>query len=359
MMALLQPARWLQRAAALALAGVLAAALPGCGTPPPAPGVQAAPLPQDDAALRQSAQLAAAPAPRYLIAAGDELELRFPDQAQYDQVARVRPDGKVTLPLIGVVHVAGRTPEDVQQEAQERYRLLAGGTGEKSYLIRPNDELEIKFAYQPNLNEVVKVRPDGKIALQLAGTVLAQGLSPEELQAQLVKRYAKVLRAPELAVIMRSFNSQSVRVDGANGRMGRGGADYLQPIVALKTGAPLEVFVGGEVQRPGMLPFKPGMTLVQALMQAGGHLPTGELRAVTVLRKGTGAQPLVIRRDLKPDLTGQGTNDIALEASDVIVLPPNAAATLAQNLDQYVFKLIPPLRNMNFGFVYDLRGKRY
>ncbi|MEO8299453.1 MAG: polysaccharide biosynthesis/export family protein [Burkholderiales bacterium] len=337
---------------------LLLQSLGGCASPPPPQGVSIVAAAQDDAALRRANELPAAAEPvRYLIGAGDELELRFPDYAQYDQSAKVRPDGKVSLQVIGAVHVLGRTPEDVQQELWERYRQLAGGAGERSYLIHPGDELEVKFPYQANLNEVARVRPDGKLTLQLVGTLVAQGLSPEELQAELVRRYARVLRAPELAVIMRSFSSQALRV-GPQGQ-GRAGAEYLRPVVMLKTATPQQVFVGGEVQRPGMLPFTPGMTLMQALVQAGGQLPSAELRAATVLRKAPGREPLVIRRDLAADLAGRATNDVVLEASDVVVLPQTAVAALGQTLDQYVFKLIPPLRNSSFGFIYDLRGRRY
>lgn len=335
--------------------------LTGCTSVPTGQALAAGTATPGDAALRQQQGLAAAPAPAYLLTPGDELDLRFPDYTQYDQSVKVRPDGKITLQVIGAVHVQGRTPEDVQQEIQERYRALAGGAGERSYLIRPSDDLEIKFAYQPQLNELVKVRPDGKIALQLAGTVTAQGKSPEELQAELVKRYAKVLRNPELSVIMRSFSTQALRVGAAGGGLGRAGVEYLQPVLVVKQSAPEQVFVGGEVQRPGVLAFRPGLTLQQAVLEAGGRLPTAELRAVTVLRKGKpGAEPLVIRRDLTA-LKGveMAAQDIVLEASDIVLLPQSGVASLAENLDQYLFKIVPFARNSSFGFSYALNRRTY
>jgi polysaccharide export outer membrane protein len=341
-----------------ASAGAALALLGACTSAPPAPGVSVVGAVQDDAALRRANELeAATAASRYLLQPGDELELRFADYPQYDQTAKVRPDGKISLQLVGAVYVQGRTPEDVQQELTERYVALAGQAGaERSYLIRPSDEFEIKFPYQPTLNEVVKVRPDGKVALQLVGTVVAQGMSPEELQAELTKRYAKVLRAPELAVIMRSFSSQSLRVGGGNGRAG---AEYLRPVVMLKQGVAQQVFVGGEVQRPGMLPYRPGMTLMQALMEAGSYTTSAELRSVLVLRKSPGSEALVIRRDLAADLRGDTTNDIALQPSDVVLLPLSSIASVGIALDQYLFKLFPPLRNSSFGFTYDLRRRSF
>lgn len=349
-----------------AVLGVLVVAwlfygLTGCSSAPVGPSLAAGPAVPGDAALRQSQGLAAPSPAMYLLTPGDELDLRFPDYAQYDQSVKVRPDGKISLQVIGTVHVQGRTPEDVQQEVQERYRALAGGAGERSYLIRPNDDIEIKFAYQPQLNELVKVRPDGKVALQLAGTVNAQGKSPEELQAELTQRYGKVLRNPELSVIMRSFSTQALRVGSAGGGMGRAGVEYLQPVLVVKQSAPEQVFVGGEVQRPGVLAFRPGLTLQQAVVEAGGRLPSAELRAVTVLRKGRpGAEPLVIRRDLTALKGGQATaQDIVLEASDIVLLPQSGVASLSENLDQYLFKIIPFARNSSFGFSYALNRRSY
>lgn len=334
--------------------------LTGCSSVPVGAAVAAAPV-QDDAALRQSSGLAAAPMASYLLQPGDEIDLRFPDYAQYDQSVKVRPDGKITLQVIGTVYVQGRSPEDVQQEVQERYRALAGGDGDRSYLIRPGDDVEIKFAYQPQLNELVKVRPDGKIALQLAGTIKAQGKSPEELQVELVQRYGKTLRNPELSVIMRSFSTQALRVGQAGGAMGRASVEYLQPVLVVKQSVPEQVFVGGEVQRPGVLAFRPGLTLQQAVLEAGGRLPGADLSAVTVLRKGRpGAEPLVIRRDLTALKGGEAAGqDIALEASDIVLLPQSGVASLAENLDQYVFKIIPFVRNSSFGFSYALNRRSY
>ena len=48
------------------------------------------------------------------------------------------------------------------------------------------DQLEIKFRYWPELNEIQNVRPDGKITLQMVNDVQAAGLTPEELDKKLV-----------------------------------------------------------------------------------------------------------------------------------------------------------------------------
>lgn len=288
----------------------------------------------------------------FRLSIGDELDIRVPDAAQFDQTVKVRPDGKVTLNVIGTVHAQGRTPEDVQAEVRERYAQASGGKARREYLLNANDELDIKFPYHPNLNESVRIRQDGKLQLQLVGTVQAEGESPESLQAELKRRYAKVLRVPELSVIVRTATRQALRTDQGSAR---GGLMGLEPTVMVRSSAPLQVYVTGEMARPGMYGYTPGMTLLQALAQAGGHLPTADIQGLVILRRTPDGSAEVVVPALSSQYLSNPDKDIALQAFDVILLPQTRVAALAQNLDQYVFKLLPPVRNSSFGFVYDLK----
>ena len=83
-------------------------------------------------------------------------------------------------------------------------------------------------------------------------------------------------------MIVRSATSQSVRT--ASG-VGRGGLTGLQPVVVVRTFQTPQVFITGEVARPGVVPYTPGLTLLQALAEAGGHLPSGDVTKLVVLRR--------------------------------------------------------------------------
>lgn len=332
------------------VAGWGMALLAGCGHAPSLPPT--GPVPVMGHAVPGTADAGLiAPAP-YLLATGDELDIKVPDAPQYDQTARVRPDGKVALQVVGTVHVAGRSPDDVQSEVRERYRQAGGGLQQREYLLHPNDELDIKFPYQAQLNETLRVRPDGKLQLQLVGTVQAEGLTPEQLQAELKRRYAKVLRVPELSVILRTATSQSLRT---NAGTGRAGVNSLEPTVLVRNFQAPQVYVAGEMARPGMFAFTPGMTLLQALAQAGGHLPTADLERLIVLRRTGAGAAEVLQPGLERDYLGAPRKDLVLQPFDVVMLPPSRVALLGQDLEQYVFKILPPLRNSSFGFVYDIR----
>jgi len=247
------------------------------------------------------------------------------------------------------VYAAGRTPDDVQGELRERYVTLAGSDQARVYLIHSNDELEIKFPYYSPLNDQMRVRPDGKIQLQLAGTVQAEGVSPEDLELELRRRYARYLKEPELSVIVRTATSQTVRT--ATG-MGRGGLTDAQPLLAVRSFQTPQVFVSGEVSRPGMVAFVPGLTLLQVLSEAGGNLPSGDITKLVILRRTAAQTADVIRPALTKAFRSDPTRDVTLQPYDVILLPPTRAQTLAEALDRYVYKIFAPLKNSSFGFVY-------
>src|SRR5574340_1009941 len=57
---------------------------------------------------------------------------------------------------------------------------LVGPALSDEYIIQPGDLLEMKFFYNPEMNEGMTVRPDGRISMQLIGEVMAAGLSRSE-----------------------------------------------------------------------------------------------------------------------------------------------------------------------------------
>jgi polysaccharide export outer membrane protein len=325
---------------------VSAMVLAGCSQPAHRQDTQPQPF-----ALSQDTSFA--DAATYTFSPGDEFDLRVPDGPQFDQTARVRPDGQVSLPVIGTVRFQGRTVEDVQNELRSRMGAIGGNALQREYLLHPNDEIEIKFPFAQQLNEVVRIRPDGKIQLQMVGSVQAEGLSPEALKRDLGSRYRRWLRKPDLAVIVRSVNSQSVRTASGSGRAG---LRDLQPVLVVRGFQPPQVFVGGEVGKPGTMLFRPGLSLVQALVEAGGQLPSGDPSGLVILRRTPNNAVEVLKTGFDAEGLRSPNRDILLRPYDVVVLPKSGAATLADNLNQYVFNLVPFLRNSSIGATYNIRG---
>jgi protein involved in polysaccharide export with SLBB domain len=118
------------------------------------------------------------------------------------------------------------------------------------------------------------VRPDGKISLQLLDDVQAAGITPAQLDEILTKKYAQELKKPVLTVIVRSFTGQSV-------------------------------YVGGEVNRPGLINLTAGMSALQAVINAGGFRETAKPEDAIVIRKGRNNKPIPLRVDLNKAMYGK------------------------------------------------------
>jgi protein involved in polysaccharide export with SLBB domain len=189
----------------------------------------------------------------------------------------------------------------------------------EEYRIHAGDELEIKFFYSPELNERVIVRPDGRISLQLAHEVMTAGQTPADLAKILTVNYAKVLEKPEITVIVRTFSSQRIYVDG-------------------------------EVEKPGLLPLVGSMTVLQAISQTGGIKDTGGRSEVLVIRRGAEDTPIVFSVDMQKVVDGTALDqDIVLKPYDIVHVPKKAIANVNLWIDQYINRLVP-----QFGFTYNV-----
>lgn len=192
----------------------------------------------------------------------------------------------------------------------------------EKYLIQTGDMLDIKFFYNPELNEQVTVRPDGRISLQLAPEISAAGLTPAQLTEVLVKNYEKELANPGITVIVRSFSSQRIYVDG-------------------------------EVVKPGMVNLVGPMTVLQSITEAGGLKDTAKTSQVLIIRKTEQNKPLAITVNLN-DIrnAADGSQDILLAPFDIVYVPKSAVANVNQFVDQYIRRNIPIPFGITYGIGY-------
>lgn len=194
---------------------------------------------------------------------------------------------------------------------------LAGPASDGEYKIQVGDELDVKFYFNPDLNEHLTVRPDGRISLQLVPEIVAAGMTPGQLTDRLKQAYASELSNPEVAVIVRTFNAQ-------------------------------RVYVAGEVERPGEVRLAGPLTALQAVAMASGFKDTARLTQVLVIRRKPDRTPLVIPVNLKLAIAGADMRqDLGLLPYDVVYVPKSTLANVNKIVDQLLRKNIP----VNFGFV--------
>jgi protein involved in polysaccharide export with SLBB domain len=179
------------------------------------------------------------------------------------------------------------------------------------YVLQVGDELAIKFYTNPELNEDVKVRPDGMISLQLIDDVPAAGRSPADLDADLTRRFTGELADPQISVIVRI---------AAGHRM----------------------YVDGEVTKPGVVEVLGGMTLYQAIAMAGGLTDNAHRKQVILIRRGPDGQPVGRAIDVRAIQRGSGPgNDVPVRPMDIVYVPKSKIATLDLFVKQYIRDALP------------------
>src|SRR5690606_7169957 len=173
------------------------------------------------------------------------------------------------------------------------------------------------------LSRVATIGPDGRLALPLIGAVRAADLTAEELHDVLVAAYASQLRMPELSVTPRTYASR-------------------------------QVFVGGEVARPGIYEMPANIDAFQAVALAGGFLPSARRGQVLVLSRASG-ETAVSEIDLSARAMRNGFPGARpLQRYDVVFVPRSPIAQVNLFMQQYVRDALP----VQFSFYYDLRGDR-
>jgi polysaccharide export outer membrane protein len=165
-----------------------------------------------------------------------------------------------------------------------------GAPGFSSLRLMEGDAVRVNFEGASNLNTIVKLQLDGSITLPLVGEVKALRKTPQELQAELVKLYEKMLQ-PGYEI------SVSVAATAAS------------------------VYVSGAVLRPGRIPMERPLTVLDAIMEAGGFdLARAKPSKARVLRVADGVQRHY-DLNLKQALKGDDSSVFYLQPFDIVHVP--------------------------------------
>ncbi|HUX66063.1 MAG TPA: polysaccharide biosynthesis/export family protein [Terriglobales bacterium] len=294
---------------ALALGGGAAAqGLPELATAPAA----ATPLPAATPLEAYGASASADP-----VGPGDLLDVRIFGQPQLSGSLRVGPDGVIAPPFLPPLAVAGRTPEAIQRELGRAYggmllhplvsvRLLENN----SRKVSVNGEVPRPgvYAFSGELSLLQ--------ALALAGGVDPVKASPEVLlfhQPPVASR-----RGPDGQL---TYTANAVletidlnRIPG-HPQLNR----VLQPGDTIDVQEARQVYLSGDVMRPGAQALLPGLTLSQLIASAGGFLPQADTGQVRVLRLLPSGQRQTLREDVGAVLDHHGP-DLALQADDIVLV---------------------------------------
>lgn len=152
-------------------------------------------------------------------------------------------------------------------------REQPASTRPAAYLIGIEDQLQVSVYGEPELGLSVPVRPDGRISLPLVQDVKVAGLTPEEAAQEISSRLERLIKDPEVTVIVMAINS-------------------------------FPVYILGEVGTQGVFKFQRPTRLFQAIATAGGlnEFANGD---IVVVRSSTDGTEERIRADYEDFIRGR------------------------------------------------------
>lgn len=240
----------------------------------------------------------------YPLGPGDEVHLEVVGQPDMSGDLRVGADGLITVPRARAVPVAGLTIDAAKDAIVAD---LAAG-----YLRNPQVLLDLRTVASRLVEVSGGVQKPASYALSSGNTVMSRVLleaggllDPSAPEAQIWRD--------------RDGRREVIRVDLERLRRGDADADpELLPGDHVYVPQSDQVFVDGQVQKPGAIAYRDGMTVSEAVIQAGSALGTARLRGVYIMRGGER-----INVNLKR-IQAAKAPDIVLVPGDRVYLPESA-----------------------------------
>jgi polysaccharide export outer membrane protein len=195
--------------------------------------------------------------------------------------------------LVGTLVFAGcedlPVASDPAQNAAQRFTSIEG-----DYRIGVDDRVQVTVWRNPELSVTAPVRPDGKLSVPIIGDVEAGGRTPSEVAEIIKSRLSAYIREPNVAVILTELRSH----------------EFLT-----------RVRVTGAVRTPRSMPHRQGMTVLDAVLEAGGVNDFASPNRTRLYRK-LKDKTEVFEIDLGDILKkGRLETNLLLRPGDVITVP--------------------------------------
>lgn len=160
------------------------------------------------------------------------------------------------------------------------------------YVIGPGDTIQVFVWRNPELTTTVPVRPDGKISTPLVEDMTAVGKTPSDLARDIEHVLAEYVRSPQVNVIV------------------------TQPASVFS-----QIKVIGQVTRPQSVPYRDGLTVLDAVLAVGGLGPFAAGNRSKIVRTENGKTKEIKVKIASLVNDGDMSQNLHLRPGDVIVIP--------------------------------------
>lgn len=245
----------------------------------------------------------------YRVGPRDVLDIKVYEEEDLDRVVRVSDDGTITLPLVGKLQVGGLEVDQLAELITTRLKA--------DYLVDPQVTVHIQD-YRSKRVEVLG-------AVKNPGVVFLTG--PGDLINVLAQAGGLLEGAGRFLLLTHGGDEAAVggivteRVD-VHALLDEGRFELNLPIAGGdKVFVPRrnEIYVMGEVNKQGAVPYDSNMSLLQAITKAGGFANSAAASRVQIVRVVDGKEQ-ILRVDVKRIQEGEG-RDIPLMPEDIVTVP--------------------------------------
>ncbi len=255
----------------------------------------------------------------YVIGEGDGLDVSVWGVKELNVSVKVRPDGKITIPGIGDVVASGFTPQQLQVDLTARFKDL---------VKNPIVTISVKeitnskvYIFGSGINSGVYDLNRRTTLLQLLCVIgnaspsaaPANGPAPIGSMAKVADfKKAYVLRNGK--IIKQNFYKLFIQGDTSEDIVIETGDSIFIPQLIERN-----VYVLGEVNLPKFLEYREGMTVMEALLEAGGFTKFAKQNDTVILRK-EGDRDVSITVKAK-DLINDGdlSQNVKLKPGDYVI----------------------------------------
>lgn len=265
------------------------------------------------AQLGLSATQVAAPPSTYRVGPADVLQIKVFDEPGLSNKFTVDSDGTITYPFLGRVAVQGKTLREVEDALTKGLR--------SGYVKNAQVTVEVDAFRSRSIYVIGEVKAPGKYNIEGQVTLLeviarAGSFTPSAGSTIIVQRYKDGIAAAVTAPAQPGSDNTAelMRVDIEDLKQGKFNANVLlRDNDTIIVNAAERFYVTGFVRTPGAFVMRPGMTVQQAIAEAGGLTERGSTRRLKITRKING-------------------KDVEIDAKMTDLVQPNDTIRVSQRL---------------------------
>lgn len=275
-------------------------------------------------------------AQEYIIGPDDELSITFWQQPNLNTVVRVTKNGTINLPVIGTIKAAGLTSSALANKIVDKISIfnrrisqasvIVTNYGSKSIYVTGYVNQPGKYSFEviPNLWKIIlEAGGPAETAKLDAVTVIRAGKRGEK---KIAVDLAEYVNSGDDSMLPPIYPGDTIHIPGVNPEQAIGASGAPGGVISTAVSEDI-IYIYGQVARPGGYQFTQDLTLLEAIVIAGGPTQMAKLNDVRIITKGT-PYSTVASVDLEKYSRDGAPIPFLLKPGDTIFIPQQKSSSV-------------------------------